>query len=117
EDAGAVGAREVDVDPAPRSGVLERAVGREREVVGVLPDVANEVGPLAAQEEDAVAAAPAAGDPRHVAHEPHAADDRRRGDRPAARLVVERDVARYDRDSELAGPARDALDPLRELPA
>ena len=43
---------------------------------------------------DAVAAPPARRDPRHVADEPDAADHGRRRDRPAAGLVVERDVAR-----------------------
>ena len=43
---------------------------------------------------------------RDVGDEPDAADDRRRRDRDAAGLVVERDVARDDRDAELVAPRR-----------
>ena len=44
------------------------------------------------------------------------ADDRRRRDRAAVGLVVERDVARDDRDAERARRGRDPVDRLRELP-
>src|SRR5207302_10723825 len=47
--------REVDLEAAPRGRVRERTVGGEREAVGVLPDVADEVGALAAEEEHAAA--------------------------------------------------------------
>ena len=79
----------------------------------------NETKPCAepAQQDDAVAALPAVGDARDVAHEADAADDRRRRDRRAAGLVVERDVPRDDGDPERVGRLRDPFDRLRELPA
>src|SRR5439155_24068826 len=93
-----------------------RVVG-EREAVRVLPDEADELGALSAQERHGVAAAPARRDPPDVRDEPDAADDGRRRDRATVRLVVERDVARDDGDTQLFGGCGDRLDRLRELPA
>src|SRR4029077_11776297 len=108
----------------PRSGLAQRElepavrdVVCEREALRVLPHEAHELRTTAAEQVDGVAALPARGDARHVAHEPDTADDRRRRDRRAAGLVVQRDVAGHDGDPELAGGLRDAVDRTRELPA
>src|SRR5438093_3203841 len=98
-----VGRLEVDADATPGRGVVEGTVGREREAIRVPPDVAHELGALAAEEEDAVTAPPPVRDPRHVADETDTTDERRRRDRAPARLVVERDVAGDDRDAERVG--------------
>ena len=85
--------------------------------LGVLPDEADELGALAAQQEDTVAARPAGRDRRHVAHEADAADHGRRRDRAAAGLVVERHVSRDDRNPQLVRGLGDPVDRLRQLPA
>ena len=64
----------------------------EREQMRVAPHERDEAVPEPAQQDDAVAALPAVGNACDVAHEADAADDRRRRDRRAAGLVVERDV-------------------------
>ena len=74
----------------------ERSVGRRRE-------------------KNRVAALPPAGHAAHVGDEPDAADDRRRRDRGAVGVVVERDVAGDDRDPERLRGLRDPLDRLRQL--
>ena len=58
-----------------------------------------------------------AGDPPHVRNEPDAADDGGRMDRAAVGVVVERDVARDDRQAERLAGLRHPLDRLGELPA
>ena len=70
-----------------------------------------------AGEQDRVALAPAARHASHVRDEADAADDGRRRDRPAVRVVVERDVPGDDRHAERLARERHALDRLRELPA
>ena len=69
-----------------------------------------------AGEVDRVALAPCARHRAHVGDEADAADDRRGVDRAAVRLVVERDVARDDRDAERLARGRHALDRLGQLP-
>ncbi len=88
----------------------------EAEAIGVAPDEPDEPGALASKQEDAVAPPPAGGDPGDVGHEPDAADDRGGRDGPAAGLVIQRDVARDDRDLELGCGRRDPVDRTRELP-
>ena len=99
-----------------RDAAVGDVVG-EREQMRVAPHERDEAVPEPAQQDDAVAALPAVGDARDVAHEADAADDRRRRDRRAAGLVVERDVPRDDGDPERVGRLRDPFDRLRELPA
>ena len=70
-----------------------------------------------AGEQDRVTRLPAARDAADVGHEADAADDRRRVDRPAVGVVVERDVPRDDRDAERLAGERHPLDRLGELPA
>ena len=98
--------------PPPRDVVGEREARR------VLPDEAHEARrPRRASSETVSPRRQPRRDLRDVADEPDAADDRRRRDRAAVGLVVERDVAGDDRDAELLGGLGDALDRLRELPA
>ena len=61
-------------------------------------------------------ASPAAGYSPHVGHETDAPDDGCRMDRAAVGVVVERDVARDDRQTESLARLRHPLDHLRELP-
>ena len=124
DDAVALDDVHVGGQPRPVGRLAQRerdaAVGDvvgEREQMRVAPHERDEAVPEPAQQDDAVAALPAVGDARDVAHEPDAADDRRRRDRRAAGLVVERDVPRDDGDPERVGRLRDAFDRLRELPA
>src|SRR4051794_26647163 len=70
-----------------------------------------------AGEEDRVAFAPVARHEADVCDEADAADLGRRVDRPALRLVVERDVSRHDRPIERLARLRDSLDRLCQLPA
>src|SRR5439155_12743744 len=64
-----------------------------------------------------VAGAPCSRDEADVRHEADATDDGRGWDRPAVGLVVERDVARDDRDPEGSCGMGDTLDRPSELPA
>ena len=57
------------------------------------------------------------GNAPHVRDEPDRADDRRRVDRAAVRLVVERDVARDDREPERVAGRRHAVDRLARAPS
>ena len=74
----------------------ERALGRSRE-------------------EHDVAALPPGRHPPNVGHEADATHDRRRRDRGAVGVVVERDIARDDGDPERLRGERDPFDCLREL--
>ena len=80
---------------------------------------AAELGPGRAEHHDPVAVAqrrcPGGGDVEPV-DEPDHADDRRRVDVDAVRLVVEADVAADHRDAERAARVAHAVDRLRELP-
>ena len=67
-------------------------------------------------EQDHVALAPRSGHRPHVFEQPDAADDGGRVDRAAVGLVVERDVARDDRDAQRLARLRHPLDRLGELP-
>ena len=93
--------------PLKRRGLRERVgeaavadVVGERELRRVAPEPADQLDLVALGQPDAVAGPPAARDLAHVGHEPDAADHRRRRNRAAVGLVVERDVARDDRNPE-----------------
>ena len=68
-------------------------------------------------EQDRVTLLPAARDAADVRDEADAADDRRRRDRAAVGVVVERHVPGDDRDAERLAGERHPLDRLGELPA
>ncbi len=70
-----------------------------------------------AGEQHGVSLAPGARHAADIGDEAHAADDGGRMDRAAVGVVVERDVARHDRDAERLGSLRHPLDRLGELPA
>ena len=100
--------------------VREAAVAdvvRERELRRVAPEPADQLDLVALGQPDRVARPPAARHLAHVRHEPDAPDDGRRRNRPPVGLVVERHVARDDRNPERLRRLGDPLDRLGQLPA
>src|SRR5207237_7956891 len=100
--------------------VREAAVAdvvREREPLRVSPEPLDQLDLVALDEPDAIAGPPAARDLPHVRNEPDATDYGRRWNRPSVGLVVERDVARDDRNPERLRSLRDSVDSLGQLPA
>ena len=89
----------------------------ERERRRVAPEPADQLDLVALRQPDAVAWPPATRDLADVGHEADAPHDRRRRNRPPVGLVVERDVARDDRNPQRLCRLRDGLDRLRQFPA